>query len=81
MDKVVDFSPPLEDTDIIDVPDIVANYLGQSVVEIEGSLASDSQISISIQDMKLDNNSPYGIKNLPEPWIERLKASAIPDKQ
>ena len=31
--------------------------------------------------MKLDNNSPYGIKNLPEPWIERLKASNIPDKQ
>ena len=49
MDKLVDLRPPLEDTDIIDVPEIVANYLGQSVVEIEGSLATDSQISLSVQ--------------------------------
>lgn len=49
MDKVVDFSPPLEDTGFNDVPEIVANYLGQSVIEIEGSLATDSQISVSIQ--------------------------------
>lgn len=31
--------------------------------------------------MKLDLNAPYGIKNIPEPWIERLKASAIPESK
>lgn len=34
MEKVVDDDPPLEATGIVDVPDIVANYLGQSFVEI-----------------------------------------------
>lgn len=33
MDKVVDINPPLESTGIVDdVPGIVADYLGQSVV-------------------------------------------------
>lgn len=32
MDKIVDVDPPLEDTNIIDMPDIVGKYLDQSLV-------------------------------------------------
>lgn len=47
------------------MPGVVADYLGQSVIEIEGSLATDSQISMSIDGLKLDKYSPYGVKNIP----------------
>lgn len=36
-------------------------------------------MSSNIQQMKIDPTQPYGIKNIPEPWIQRLKASSIPD--
>ena len=36
-------------------------------------------MSSSISNMMLDKSQPYGIKNLPDPWVQRLKANAIPD--
>lgn len=42
-------------------------------------MATESFMSSNIQQMKIDPTQPYGIKNLPEPWIQRLKASSIPE--
>ena len=50
-------------------------------VDIEGSLASDSFMSSSTSQMMLDKSQPYGIKNIPDPWVQRLKASGIADGQ
>lgn len=47
---------PLEQTDLIDIPDVVANYLDQDVIEISGSLGTGIHDSKNAKEMKLDKN-------------------------
>jgi RNase adaptor protein for sRNA GlmZ degradation len=66
------------------MPDIVTNFLNQGNTNAEtgdGEPIADSYIfgSTSVQGLKLDKNEPYGIKNLPEGWMQRLKDSKIPN--
>lgn len=78
LDKVVDINPN-EKTGPSDYPDIVCDFvIDSSYVHIDDTL-TDSYMSSDISNMMLDKNQPYGIKNIPDPWIQRLKASAIPD--
>lgn len=68
MNKVVDSEDQL--------PDETADEPAENeIVEIEGSMGSSMMSSLSVCNLELDEKAPYGIKNLPELWVDRLRSS------